>query len=244
MQIVERFLTQNPCYTSGRTIKVKGLMLHSVGCPQPKAEVFLGNWDKPTYRRACVHAFIDGLTGVAHQTLPWDRRGWHCGGKGNDTHIGVEMCEPACIKYTGGAAFTCSDLDTAQAVVRRTYETAVELFATLCKQYGLDPLADGVIISHKEGYARGIATNHGDPEHLWTQLGMPYTMDGFRREVKAKMSQNPDNAPADWAKEAVGWAVENGLMRGDSLGDLKLRQPITREQFVVVLKRYHDTFHK
>jgi hypothetical protein len=57
----------------------------------------------------------------------------------------------------------------------------------LCKKYSLNPLADGVIVSHREGHSRGIASNHGDPEHLWTQLGMGYTMDGFRRAVKAAM---------------------------------------------------------
>jgi hypothetical protein len=76
---------------------------------------------------------------------------------------------------------------TAKAVAKRTYETAAELFAMLCKKYSLDPLADGVVISHKEGHSRGIASNHGDPEHLWTQLGMGYTMDGFRKAVKAAM---------------------------------------------------------
>ena len=45
-----------------------------------------------------------------------------------------------------------------------------------------------MIISHKEGCARGIASNHGDPEHLWNQLGTGYTMDGFRKAVKAAMS--------------------------------------------------------
>lgn len=104
-----------------------------------------------------------------------------------DTHIGVEMCEPACIKYTGGSSFTCSNLEEAKAVAKRTYEAAVELFAMLCTEYSLDPTADGVIISHKEGHARGVASNHGDPEHLWTQLGMGYTMDGFRKDVKAAM---------------------------------------------------------
>ena len=78
------------------------------------------------------------------------------------------MCEPACIKYTAGSNFTCSDTATAKAVAKRTYEAAVELFAMLCKKYSLDPLADGVVISHKEGHSRGIASNHGDPEHLWT----------------------------------------------------------------------------
>ena len=77
---------------------------------------------------------------------------------------------------------------TAKAVAKRTYEAAVELFAMLCKQYGLNPTADGVIISHKEGHSRGIAINHGDLEHLLTQLGMGYTMDGFRQAVKAAMS--------------------------------------------------------
>ena len=57
----------------------------------------------------------------------------------------------------------------------------------LCEKYSLNPLADGDIISHKEGCARGIASNHGDPEHLWTQLGLGYTMDGFRKAVKAAM---------------------------------------------------------
>lgn len=187
MKLVESILTKNPCYTAGRKITVKGLMLHSVGCPQPSAQVFVRNWNKASYDRACVHGFIDGNDGTIYQTLPWNHRGWHCGASGNNTHIGVEMCEPGCIRYTGGATFTCSDLATAQAVAKRTYQAAVELFAMLCQKFNLDPLGDGVIVSHKEGCKRGIASNHGDPEHLWTQLGLPYTMDTFRKAVKAAM---------------------------------------------------------
>lgn len=191
MNIIQSYLTNNPCYKAGRKITVKGLMLHSVGCPQPKASVFVKNWNKASYDRACVHGFIDANTGDIYQTLPWDRRGWHCAsgknGSGNNTHIGVEMCEPATIKYTGGSSFTCSDRAAAQAAAERTYKAAVELFAHLCQQYGLDPLKDGVILSHREGHARGIASNHGDPEHLWKGLGTSYTMDTFRAAVKAQM---------------------------------------------------------
>ncbi len=189
MKLIQSFLTQNPCYTAGRKIKVKGLMLHSIGCPQPSASVFVKSWNRADYDRACVHAFIDGNTGDVYQTLPWDHRGWHAGGTANNTYIGIEMCEPACIKYTGGATFTCSDPSAAKAAVARTYNAAVELFAMLCKQYGLDPLKDGVIVSHKEGCARGIASNHGDPEHLWNQLGIEYTMNGFRAAVKMAMEK-------------------------------------------------------
>ena len=191
MRIVESFLTRNPCYAAGRKITVKGLMLHSVGCPQPRASAFVRSWDSPAHGGSCVHGFIDGEDGTVYQTLPWNHRGWHCGsgnrGSGNNTHIGVEMCESACIRYTAGSNFTCLDVDAARAVAERTYRAAVGLFAMLCGKYGLDPLEDGVVISHREGCARGIASNHGDPEHLWGQLGMGYTMDGFRREVRAAM---------------------------------------------------------
>ena len=186
MKLVQSILTKNPCYTAGRKITVKGLMLHSVGCNQPNAQAFIKNWNSASYNRACVHGFIDGNDGTVYQTLPWNHRGWHAGGSANNTHIGVEMCEPACIKYTGGSSFACSDTAAAKAVAKRTYEAAVELFAMLCKEYGLNPLT--AICSHKEGHAKGIASNHGDPEHLWKGLGMSYTMDTFRQAVKAKMS--------------------------------------------------------
>lgn len=211
MNLTQSILTNNPCYKAGRKIVVKGLMLHSVGCPQPSAAVFVRNWNKASFNRACVHGFIDANTGDVHQTLPWSHRGWHGGGSSNNTHIGIEMCEPACIRYTGGATFTCSDLATAKAAVTRTYNAAVELFAMLCKQYNLDPLKDGVIISHKEGCARGVASNHSDPEHLWNQLGMGYTMNGFRAAVKVAMGitthdlEKSDTAPA--GSEFVSYRV-------------------------------------
>lgn len=191
MKLVQSIMTKNPCYTAGRKITVKGLMLHSVGCPQPNASVFIKNWNTSSYGTACVHGFIDGNDGTVYQTLPWNHRGWHCAsgpkGSGNNTHIGVEMCEPASIRYTGGSSFTCSNLSAARTSVKKTYEAAVELFAYLCKLYGLNPTADGVIISHREGHSRGIASNHGDPEHLWNGLGMGYTMNTFRKDVKEKM---------------------------------------------------------
>ena len=113
------------------------------------------------------------------------------------------MCEPATIRYTGGSTFTCSNLADARACARRTYNAAVELFAYLCKEYGLNPMKDGVILSHAEGNARGIATNHGDPEHLWRGLALPYTMNTFRKAVKLKMEgktgavQEPAKADTD-----------------------------------------------
>ena len=189
MNLIESILTKNPCYIAGSKIKVKGLMLHSVGCPQPSAMAFVKSWNSANNGiQACVHGFIDANTGDVYQTLPWEHRGWHAGGDANGTHIGVEMCEPDCITYTSGANFKCSDKARAKSMVERTYKSAVELFAYLCKLYNLDPLADGVIISHSEGHKRKVSSNHADPEHIWNQLGMGYTMNGFRKDVKSAMN--------------------------------------------------------
>ena len=104
MKLIQRILTKSGCYRAGKKIAVKGLMIHSVGCPQPKASAFINNWDKAD-AGACVHAIIEP-GGDVYQLLPWDYRGWHCGGDANGTHIGVEMTEPATIRYTGGANWT------------------------------------------------------------------------------------------------------------------------------------------
>lgn len=194
MKITEYFSTKNPCYkknvnkadsryTAFQKNGARGLMLHSVGCPQPNALVFAKNWNV-SGASVAVHAVLQA-DGTVYQCLPWNYRGWHGAGSSNDTHIGVEMTEPDCIKYTHGATFTCSDLKKAREQVAGTYKTAVELFAYLCKKYKLDPMTD--IVSHAEGYKKGIASGHGDPEHLWTQLKTGYTMDGFRKAVKSAM---------------------------------------------------------
>lgn len=212
MKIIKKILTKNPCYKAGRKITVKGLMLHSVGCPQPSAQVFINSWDQPE-ASVCVHGVIDGDTGDVCQTLPWEHRGWHCGsgprGSGNNSYIGVEMCEPSCIKYASGSGFTCTDKAAAKKVAKRTYKTAVSLFAYLCGKYGLDPLADGVIISHKEGCNRGIASNHGDPEHIWTGLGLSYTMDKFRKAVAKEMKAGTTvTAEATASASSVNYKVK------------------------------------
>ena len=127
MAIIQSYLTKNPCFTAGRTIQVKGLMLHSIGCPQPDPMVFVKNWNRESYNSACVHGFIG--ENDTHITLPIfetpgvAHRGWHGAsgpnGSVNNTHIGVEMCEPKWIKYTGGSRFTCSDLEASQKYVEK-----------------------------------------------------------------------------------------------------------------------------
>ena len=199
MKLIESFLEKNPCYganmsnaddryTTFQRRGPLGLVLHSVGCAQPNAMTFVNRWNSTSYNRACVHAFIDANTGTVYQCMPWNFRAWHVGGSANNTHVGVEMCEPSAIKYTTGAKFTITNKEKAFKQCETAYKAAVELFAMLCNKYKLDPLKDGVILSHNECGKRGIGSGHVDPEHLWNGLGIGYTMGGFRNDVKKAMS--------------------------------------------------------
>lgn len=189
MEIKQCILTKNDCYKRGATIVPKGIMVHSTGANNPNLRRYLApddgmigknDYDNDWNRSGldvCVHAFIGkdkaGKVTV-YQTLPWNHRGWHCGKSGNNTHISFEICE---------------DNLQDKAYMQETYRAAVELTAYLCKTYDLDPMAPGVVVSHKEGAELGIASNHGDPNHWWDKFGV--TMDSFRADVKKAMGQAP-----------------------------------------------------
>lgn len=180
MKINKLLCTLSDCYKTNRKITPTGLIIHSVGCPQPDPYVFQRIWNKPGVN-VCVHGVI-GSDGTVVQCLEWNHRGWHAGGLANNTHIGIEMSEPATIKYIKGSSWIDLDPLRTKAHVLATYRYAVELFAYLCKKYSLDPLKDGVILSHSEAHRKGLASNHGDVEHMWNRLGL--SMITFRKDVK------------------------------------------------------------
>lgn len=234
MEIIEAFAAKNKCYQAGAALVPRGIMLHSIGTPQPSAAALARYFDQyqPGGQSVCVHAFAQA-DGTVYQTLPWEMRGWHCGGAANNTHIGIEMTEPG-----AGTAYA-----EAAAEITGTYRTAVALFAALCETYGLDPLADGVIIGHAEGHRRGVASNHADPEYLWQQYGMGYTMDGFRAAVAEAMAgareEETDMTRYNTVAEMPAWAqaeaqrlVDRGALKGDADGRLDLSLDMLRTMLV------------
>jgi len=261
------FLTDNACYKAGGIIIPAGVMIHSTGANNPTLRRYVqpstgdenydllmeqlgdnpnnNDWNN-TDRQVCVHAFIGKLadgTVAAVQTLPWDMRGWHAGsgrlGSANDTHISFEICE---------------DGLTDRAYFNEVYAEAVRLTAHLCALCALDPLADGVVICHSEGYQRGIANNHGDVMHWFPNHGK--TMDDFRADVAAVLTAADeddfaalmaqyraklrDNDASAYSEEARRWAVENGLVLGGSEGEFNgmWEDFLTREQAVTMLYRF------
>jgi hypothetical protein len=139
-----------------------------------------------------------------YQTLPWNHRGWHGGsgtkGSVNDTHISFEICEDG---LTDAAYFNA------------VYKEAAELCAYLCKEYKLDPLGDGVIIGHYEGYKRGIASNHADPSNWFPKHGK--SMDTFRAEVKRLLEGGDFAAPASPPTEPTKPSAPASIKKGDTV---------------------------
>ena len=190
MNLVQRYLTKNRCYTNPTKIKVQKLVLHSLGVAQPNANVLINNWDTQTAEKS-VHAFV--MDNQVIQTLPWEYKAWHVGsgknGSWNSCAIGVELCEPAGHKYNGGQMVNY-DAKKNEAYFNKVYNNAVELFAYLCREFKLDPLKD--IYCHCEVYKLGYGSNHSDVMQWFPKHGKD--MDKFRADVKALLDYVPAKA--------------------------------------------------
>lgn len=60
----------------------------------------------------------------------------------------------------------------------------------------------------------------------------------FETPVKEVSVTINNNIPDEYAKEAVDWAQESGILLGDSSGNLSLHQPCTRQHVLVWLWRF------
>ena len=241
MRLIKCILTANDCYKAGRTITPKGVMVHSTGANNPAVARYVqpvdtqadaaglytvlgtnrnkNDWNNPGLD-VCVHAFVgklaDGGVGSV-QTLPWNHRGWHAGtgtsrGSANNTHIAFEICEDglADAAYFG-----------------KVYQEAVELTAMLCKQYNLNPLADGVVICHSEGHQRGVASNHADVMHWFPKHGK--NMDTFRQDVSKAMGGAPQVKPQ---APATPTGKTYTVAKGDTLSGIAAQYGTTVDTLV------------
>jgi len=265
MRLLQCLLTANDCYKAKQTIRPKGIMVHSTGANNPMLRRYVqptistlertsllaalgtnpnrNDWNR-TGTNACVHGFIGKLangTVAVVQTLPWNWRGWHAGvgssgRSANNTHISFEICEDG--------------LSDPRYFVQ-AYRAAVELTAMLCREYRLNPLADGVVICHREGCRRGIASNHADVEHWFPRHGK--SMDTFRADVAREMNGKKEelemtkdellsidktgDKPSSWAKASAEKAKRKGLLTGDGKGNYGWQVPLTTERLAVILDR-------
>lgn len=104
--------------------------------------------------------------------------------------------------------------------------------AILCELGFMDSIADWPVISQPD-FAYKCAT------------GIYIALLGFlQRHGLLPLSAQPvtDNIASPWAREAVTWACDNGLLAGDEHGNLKLHDKMTTERQLVILHKMYQKF--
>lgn len=142
-----------------------------------------------------------------------------------------------------------SDTEHPYAVTDKAMEALISLLVDICQR---NPLIGRLRWKGNKNLVGHVAVQNMTVHRWFANKACPgdylYARHGkIAAEVNSRldaleMAEKPavDSTPSDWAKDGVDWATSNGLMLGDGSGDLKLHSPITREQFCVMLKRYHD----
>lgn len=173
--------------------------------------------------KASAHYFVDDTT--VWRSVPDLKVAWSVGGSkyanagktgggtmygviSNTNSISIEMCDT--IK---NGVYQASEA---------TLSNAAELGRALMAKYNI-PI--GNVYRHFD------VTGKHCPSYLinaqkWAEFKK-------RLEVKAM-----DNTPSGAHKEGVEWAVKNGILTGNSGGDLMLSQPVTRQQMCTMLYRF------
>lgn len=181
--------TKSDCYKAAQKMTPKGIVVHSTGANNPNLKRYVApddgvigvnpynnSFNEPG-QDVCPHAVIGKDKNGAvktYQILPFD---YCCWGVGSGSK-GSYNYNPAYIQFE-----MCEDGLTDKAYCTAVYNKAVEFCAYICKTYNIS--ADN-IVSHHEAGQKGYGSSHVDPDNWWSKHG--YTMDGFRKAVKSKMT--------------------------------------------------------
>ena len=174
------------------------------------------SWNRPGVK-AAVHAFIgqmaDGSYAVC-KTLPYTSPCWGSGSGPNGSYNGCLNGKAKPPLYVQFEMIEDSGNDLAHC--KALYNLAVEYAAYLCQMFPSIKIEN--IVGHKEVCERGYSSNRTDPLAYWQRCGSGFTMDGFRKDVKAKLaaSEAPSDGPI--------YRVQVGAFRNRVYADAYLQQ--------------------
>lgn len=179
--------------------------------------------------KASAHYFVDDTT--VWRSVPDLKVAWSVGGSkyanadktGGGTMYGV---------ITNTNSLSIEMCDTIRNGVYQASETtlanAAALGRALMEKYGI-PI--------ENVYRHFDVTGKHCPSYLvnaqkWAE---------FKKRLEVKIM---DNTPSPAHKEGVEWAIANGILTGDSEGDLMLSQPVTRQQMCTMLHRLWELIER
>ena len=150
------------------------------------------------------------------QGIPENRNAFHAGdgrnGKGNRKGLSIEIC----YSKSGGPRFIQAEKNAAKFIASKLKE----------KNWGIDKVKKHQDFSGK--YC----------PHRTLDMGWQRFLDMIQNELnklKGAEKVTDKNKPSSWAKEAWEWAKKEGYLDGT-----RPKDPITREEMVIVIKRLVD----
>ena len=172
--------------------------------------------------KASAHYFVDDTT--VYLSVPDLKIAWSVGGSkyanahktGGGTMYGV---------ITNTNSISIEMCDTIRNGVYQASEATLANAAALGRE-----LMEKYHIPIENVYRHFDVTGKHCPSYLvnaqkWAE---------FKKRLEVKIM---DNTPSGAHKEGVEWAIANGILTGNSEGDLMLSQPVTRQQMCTMLYR-------
>lgn len=204
---------------SGGTGKIHGITIHNTGDSADAATYTLATFNQ-NMNTSRVHFYVDDKE--AWQNLELNEVGWHSGmgnySEGNESYIAIEI-------IMGGSG---SEKD------KKAEENGALLTAYLLK---ICNLSIENIVTHKHWsgkYCPAFILPH------WEDF-METVKEKYDEILKAdeqyEKEKALDNTPDEYAKTAVEKAVSKGILKGDTVGNLMLHAPVTRQDMLVILER-------
>jgi len=213
--------------------KIRYIVIHYTGNDGDKAANNAAYYQNNVVK-ASAHYFVDDTTvyrSVPELTVAWavgGKRWTDCGKTGGGTMYGI---------VTNTNSISVELCDTVKngnyGATEATLSNAAELVRTLMKKYNI-PVENvcrhfDVTGKHCPAYMMDGAVWKAFKDRL---IGVP--------AGAAVM----DNTPSAAHKDGVEWCRKNGILAGDTSGDLKLSQPVTRQQFCTMLYRFAKSIGK
>ena len=202
--------------------QIKYLVFHYTGNDGDKAANNAAYFQNNIVK-ASAHYFVDDA--CVYRSVPDLRVAWAVGGSkypnaaatGGGTMYG---------KITNTNSLSIEMCDTIRNGVYQASEATLANAAALGRE-----LMEKYHIPIENVYRHFDVTGKHCPSYLvnaqkWAE---------FKKRLEVKIM---DNTPSGAHKEGVEWAVKNGILTGNSDGDLMLSQPVTRQQLAAVLYRF------
>lgn len=192
-------------------IKPEGIILHYVGNPGTSAWANAHFFHTVNAMQSANYVVDDDHI---YEVIPPNRKSYGTNSAYyNGRYVQIEMCHR----------------DTTGYISEATLKNVVWLCKKLIAEYGCDK-----IIRHYDVSGKRCPLWYVEHPMEWDKLKERILN---KEVVVVAETPKPDNTPSPWAKDAVEWAVENGVIRGDENGNLGLHELCTVEKQLTILYR-------